>query len=282
MMSRDGFPFREITVLGLGVMGGSFVRAVRQRSPGTTLVGWSPDEDELAFAASQGWITPAADPVKAVSHAECVVIATPLGAVVRAMADLARALRADALVTDVASLKGPVADAATRAGLQARWVGAHPMAGSEGSGISASRADLYQGTRVWLVSHEEGKGSLPLMVRLWSELGGRPEITSVMEHDRSMAWVSHLPQLTANALAVVLDTAGVARDTLGPGGRDMTRLAASSPTMWRDIIAHAPPAVPEALRAVSREMAAFADRLEAGDSEVFEEVFRRGREWVES
>ena len=187
--------------------------------------------------------------------------------------------RPGALLSDVASLKEPVERAARAAGLEDRWVGSHPMAGSEGSGFDAGRADLYDGARVWLVADDAAGAARDRVAALWEAVGGRPAPTGAAEHDRLMALASHLPQLTANGLARVLDDAGVTRDALGPGGRDMTRLAASAPGMWTDLLAEAPAELPEALEALASELRAMADEVRAGRMDSVAERMERTGRW---
>ena len=117
------------------------------------------------------------------------------------------------------------------------------------------------------------------MHRLWRALGGRPEAVDAAEHDHLMALVSHLPQLASNALAGVLADRHLARDRLGPGGADMTRLAASSPTMWRDIFEHASPDLIRGLRELARASTRVADLLEHRDLDGLEELMNATRRW---
>ena len=150
-----------------------------------------------------------------------------------------------ALATDVASLKVAVLGAAA-AGSRAHparrpapvFVGAHPMCGTERSGYAAARDDLFDGARVWLCPLPDRGSATALAIArdFWTLLGGRPRSVAAPRHDRIMANASHLPQLVSNALAAVMDDAGLAPDLLGPGGRDMTRLAGSSPTMWLPLL----------------------------------------------
>jgi prephenate dehydrogenase len=198
------------------------------------------------------------------------------------MAALPEGLDPGATVTDVASLKLPVAEAARVAGLADRWVGSHPMAGAESSGFWASRADLYEGATVWITPANDNAADGPhrqTVERLWSSLGGKPRAIEASEHDRLMALASHLPQLASNALARTLGRSEIDPSDLGPGGRDMTRLAGSSPEMWTDLLRHADPAVVEGLRALAREADALADLVESGAMEQIDRIMRETRTW---
>jgi prephenate dehydrogenase len=244
-------------------MGGSLLRDLGARGT-AELRGWSPEpaERKAAAAAVDGLV---AEPSweAAVEGAELVVLAVPLSTTVELLPRVASRV-SDAHLTDVASLKAPVQVAARRADLADRWVGSHPMAGSEGRGFDASRAGLYQAARVWTVAAPQAGAAARGVARLWRSVGAEPEDVAAEEHDRLMALASHLPQLTANALASVLLEAGVAATELGPGGADMTRLAGSSTRMWRDLLAQAPPELPAALRALSRALAEISGSLHSG------------------
>jgi prephenate dehydrogenase len=192
---------------------------------------------------------------------------------------LARETPAETTVSDVVSLKAPLARAVAEAGAQARWVGSHPMTGSAESGFDASRADLYQGARVWTVAHPSAEPRAARLHALWKALGARPAAIEAVEHDRLMAVASHLPQLVANALASVLAQHDVTPEQLGPGGTDMTRLAASSPEMWRDIFEHASPDLAAALRALAEASGRMADLIEGGDLDDIEGIMKHTRTW---
>lgn len=281
-MRTDEAPprFERVAVLGLGLMGGSLARALRGLAIPPRVVGWSPDASEVRAAEEQGVVDRiAADALDAAADADLVVLATPLEPACRLMASLARAMEADALLTDVVSLKAPVRDAARIADLARRWVGSHPMCGGDRSGFGASRADLYQDARVWIVGQDADPADVARVEAFWSALGARPARTEAEDHDALMALASHLPQLTANALARVLEAGGVAPDDLGPGGRDMTRLAGSSPGVWRDLLAHAPPSLPDAMRETAARLAALAALVDRGDLDALEAWMSTTRTW---
>jgi prephenate dehydrogenase len=270
-------PFARVTVVGLGAMGGSLARALA--GEGRSVTGWSPDAAERRRALEAGVVRRAPDTLaEAVRESDLVVLAAPLGATCDLVAD--RALRSPGCVlTDVASLKVPVRDAVRRAGLSARWAGSHPMAGTEASGFEASRTDLYRDARVWLVAEPEAGDLGDRLHSFWSGLGARPAFIDAEEHDRLMARVSHLPQLASNALARVLADAGVSPSSLGPGGREVTRLAGSNPAIWRDILAHAGPDLGSALRALAVEAETLARLVDEGDTAALEDRMRHTRSW---
>jgi len=273
-------PFASVAILGLGAMGGSLARALSFLESAPTVVGWSPLQEERAAAVDAGAVASAPPEWQdAVAGAELVVVAVPLKASCELVAGLAGATSPEVTLTDVASLKVPLARAVAEADAEDRWVGSHPMSGTEKSGFAASRGDLYQGARVWTVAHPAASPRVTGLHELWSSLGARPASIGAEEHDRLMAMASHLPQLVANALAGVLARHDVGPDGLGPGGADMTRLAASSPELWRDIFEHASPELAVGLRTLADTSRWIADLLEDGDLEGIERPMRDTREW---
>jgi prephenate dehydrogenase len=275
-------PFDRVALVGLGVLGGSLARALSGLTEGArpTLVGWSPDPAERAAALDAGALDAAPDRRDdACAGADLVVLAAPLGACVELLPVVAAEVGPDATLTDVASLKAALARAAGDAGLEGRWVGCHPMAGSTESGFGASRADLFRGTTVWTVAAPAAADRATRVARLWASVGARTVPVAAEAHDRMMRYVSHTTQLVANAIAMALEKAGIEPSGLGPGGRDMTRLAASAPTMWRDLLADEPAESAAALRAVGATIAELAERLEAGDVEGVAERMRATATW---
>lgn len=278
----EGPRFRTVTVVGLGAMGGSVAKGVLRRLPGVQVFGVDPDGESSARAARDG--------VRVVPRLrDCdvddgvVVFAAPLDATVKLVRETAPVWRGAALATDVASLKAAVLEAASRAPASSPFVGAHPMCGSERSGYPAARAGLFDGARVWLCPAATGdaaSGAEAAARAFWSMLGARPCTIAAERHDRVMALVSHLPQLLSNALAATLEDAGVTTGQLGPGGRDMTRLAGSSPSMWLPLLEAAAGEDAAALLAVERRIVAIRGMLESGDLRGVETLMDRGRRWV--
>jgi prephenate dehydrogenase len=258
-------------------MGGSLVRTLSDS--GRTARVWSPDPLEVEAASALPGIEGASSVSDAVAGSECVVVAVPLSALEAVLSEVVPAAQAVEWVQDVASLQRPPLEWAGAASLGGRYVSAHPMAGGEASGFSASRKDLYQDAPVWLSHEGAASGVREGAEAFWRELGAHPAWTDADEHDRRMAAVSHLPQVVATHLATVIAGAGLAWDELGPGGRDTTRLAGSDPRMWTDILTLAGGRVAPHLRELAHALQAEADRLEAGDASAFAEALERTRTW---
>ena len=274
---------RSVVVVGLGVIGGSVAKALRRRAPETPVYGIDPSAEAATLAARDGvW--------RARSLGECpvdgavVVFAAPLDATVALVESEARFWQRAELVTDVASLKAPVTAAARRGAERIGaaddlFVGAHPMCGSERSGYAASRAELFEGAVVWLCP--AAPVAEARATAFWRLLGGRPRRTSAEAHDRTMSWASHLPQLAAWALAGTLRDAGFAPSDLGPGGREMTRLAGSSREMWEPLLRAAAGEDAVALGALAEKIDGLRQMLEAGDRQALSDAMLAGREWQE-
>jgi prephenate dehydrogenase len=165
----EAAPFQRVAVVGLGVMGGSFARALTGTAAAPEVRGWSHDADERRAALYAGAVMAAPEDLKeALQKADLVAIATPLQAACRLIADIAAdTLARDATIMDVSGLKAPVARAAAKAGVASRFVGAHPMAGSEASGFPASRPDLFEGGS----SGSSPNPTLVLIPRRWRRCG---------------------------------------------------------------------------------------------------------------
>jgi prephenate dehydrogenase len=275
--------FERVAVLGLGVMGGSLARALAALDDPPHVTGWSPRAAEREAALEAGAVAEAPSGWhEAAAEADLVVLAAPLRASCALLVDVAAVTSQETTLSDVASLKAPLVRAAAEAGVSDRWVGSHPMAGSERSGFEAARGDLYEGARVWTVAAPEADDRVSRVHALWRSVGAIPEAIDAEAHDTLMALASHLPQLASNALAAVMANAGVIPAQLGPGGRDATRLAASGPGLWRDLFEHASPELAGGLHALARAAEHIAELLEAGDLDGLEELMGSTRAWRRS
>jgi prephenate dehydrogenase len=210
------------------------------------------------------------------------VLAVPVSEA-RALLEAARPHLARArLITDVGSTKRGIVRAAAELGLGERFVGAHPLAGDHRSGWEASRAALFRGALVYLTPSDESSTDAVALARsLWSALGAHVEHLDAATHDARLAWTSHLPQAASTALALALGDAGHARDALGPGGHDATRLAASDPAMWAAIAAENADALGPALGALERRLAELRAAAERGDTVGLRRMFEAARRWAE-
>jgi prephenate dehydrogenase len=226
-----------VAVVGLGLIGGSLARALSRA--GYPVIGVDRPVVARRARASGAVARTAASVDVAAGLSDVLVLAAPPAANLRLLRGLARRSRPELVVTDVGSVKGPICREADRLGLV--FVGGHPMAGTEGSGFDASSASLFRG-RSWILCpglRASGR-AVAAMRRLARDAGARPVRMSPAEHDRTMAFLSHLPQIVSWALVDAARADPVARRRLsaaGPGFAGMTRLAASPPALWREILA---------------------------------------------
>jgi prephenate dehydrogenase len=260
----------SLTVIGLGAIGGSL--AWQARLAGIPrVVGVSASRAEGVQALRTSAITELADtPAKAVRGAELVVLAVPAQVTLELIGRLHSLLEPGALLTDVCSVKSPVVARATAEGLGDRFAGGHPLAGTHGSGFAAARADRLRGCVVYVceTGSPGGDQAARRVMSFWEQvLEAQPVLIDAAAHDRQLAWTSHLPQAVASALAKALADRGLAGVSFGTGARDTTRLAASSPDMWIDILLYNRAAVVEALEATEHSLADLRRLVAAGDAD---------------
>ncbi len=235
--------FEQLGLIGCGLMGGSFAMAMKKAGLVKRIVGYSKSPSTTERARQMGIIdVEAPSALLAVSGADIVLIAVPVSATEASFKAIKHLVTPDMLIMDVGSTKRDVIDAARRAlrehvGL---FVPAHPIAGKEVAGVENSDAELYTGRQVILTPIERTLApQLQKATELWTRLGCKVLTMSPEEHDAAYAAVSHLPHLIAFALMNAISGQPQGRDYLslaGPGFRDFTRIAASDPNVWRDIL----------------------------------------------
>jgi prephenate dehydrogenase len=238
MIAQPEFP--RVAIIGTGLIGGSLALAVRREFPEARVVGFD-RADVLARAKARGAIREAAsDIASAVRGADLVCIALPIGATIEALSKIAGAADANALVTDTGSTKTLIGQQAQKYFRgSARFLGGHPMAGKENSGIEHADADLFRGTRYALIAREgDPDPRVGQFAVLLQRIGAEPVWCDAETHDWAVGIVSHLPQLASVALAHVVadetDETGLPLTLAGPGLADMLRLAGSPYEIWRD------------------------------------------------
>ena len=270
-----------IAIVGLGLMGGSLARATAAR--GARVLGYDRDTEHLEQATRAGAVHAALGrDLAGLEEADVVVLALPIDATCLAMPTLARRATRAQLLLDLASTKHSVVTCAESAGLGERFVGAHPLTGSHRSGFSAGRESLFEGARVFLCpTSTTSSAALQLAEQFWRLLGARTEALDARVHDKEMAWCSHLPHIVSSALADTLCEAGIPRAALGPGGRDMTRLAGSSTPVWSAIAADNAEAIVSALSAYEARLRAFREAIASRDHAATRSMLEAGREWFD-
>ena len=247
--------FDKVAIVGLGLIGGSIALAARQIWPRSLVIGVD-DKDVLERAMVHHAIDVAADDPVVMAEADLVILAAPAQRNIDLLDDLDQHVSGTAIVTDVSSTKREIVERGQRLPPRLTFVGGHPLGGAPQSGIDYARPDLFRG-RPWLFTPTDADCG-PALERLQefvTALGAQPHVMTAAEHDRLLAYLSHLPQLTASALMhVVGSSAGQSGLSLtGRGLADTTRLASSAPTIWRDICATNTDEIRKALDALIAE-----------------------------
>ncbi|HLL46914.1 MAG TPA: prephenate dehydrogenase [Longimicrobiaceae bacterium] len=270
---------RTAAVVGLGLVGGSIARDLAAR--GIRVLGHDRDAASVEDALRDGALhAPLGPALEGAEEAELVVAAVPVTAAAAVLRELAPRLRSARLVTDVGSTKASVCAAAEALGIGGVFVGSHPLAGSHLSGWDASRPGLFAGRRVFLCPAPSTAGSALALARdLWSALGALPETLDAVAHDLLLARTSHLPHLASVTLARALAAAGVPRAELGPGGRDVTRLAGSSPEMWTAIALDNAAPLAGAVASLRARLDELHGALLRGDDQALHAFFAAARDW---
>lgn len=269
---NDTENIETVAILGMGLMGGSFGMACLRKGLVSRVVGYDLDPQATQAALEAEAVTDRAFTLAwAVKEADLVVIATPVGAIAEVFAETAPFLKAGCIVTDVGSTKAGVVrqvEAASTAAVN--FVGGHPVAGSESHGIGAASAELYDGC-LWILTPTKATstGAQAALEKLLAGLGAKVLKLDPAKHDEALALTSHLPQLLSSTLmgfAADAATTGEGLPLLAAGGfRDMTRIAASSPEMWVDIVRENQPALLALLNRFRHTLADLYQMLEEQD-----------------
>jgi prephenate dehydrogenase len=275
---------RRLAVIGVGLIGGSLALALRRAAFCGSIVGFDRDAAALERAVALQVIDAVAESVsEAARGADLVLVAVPVKSVGPVLHDVGLALDPAAVVTDVGSTKAEVIETARQELRErfARFVPAHPIAGREASGVENAAADLFKAARVVLTPLAETQPkAVELVAAAWEAAGARIATLKPEDHDRIFAAVSHLPHLLSFALVSAIASRPDARDLFGfaaGGFRDFTRIAASSPEMWRDIALQNRAALLDELDRFGARLAVFRALIERGDGPALERLMAEAR-----
>ncbi|MCW3834861.1 prephenate/arogenate dehydrogenase family protein [Sphingomonas canadensis] len=277
-------PFGRVTIIGLGLIGSSIARAVRLYMPGARVTGYDADPAVRDVAVRLSLCDAVADtPGAAVADAEFVIFCVPVGAMGEAAASIAAGLPANAVVSDVGSCKESVVEALSAALPGAIIVPAHPVAGTENSGPESGFASLFR-NRWCIVTPAPDAPALAVsrVVAFWEQIGAEVETMEPHHHDRVLAVTSHLPHLIAYTIVgTASDLEEVTRSEVikysAGGFRDFTRIAASDPTMWRDVFLANKEAVLDMLQRFSEDLSALQRAIRWGKGDELFDLFTRTR-----
>lgn len=271
--------FDKVGIVGLGLIGGSIALAVRQTWPASLVIGVD-DKDVLERAMVRHAIDVAADDPVVLAEADLVILAAPVEENLRLLEDLEESVLGTAVVTDVGSTKRGIVDRARRLPARLTFIGGHPLGGAPRGGFDYARPDLFAG-RPWLFTPaDDAPGhALEKLDAFVTALGAVPHVMTPGEHDRQLAFLSHVPQLAASTLMhVVGEAVGVNGLALsGRGLADTTRLASSPATIWRDICSTNTDEIRVALTRFIDELQALRDDLDGDDA--IDRVFDSAAVW---
>ena len=276
--------FGTVAIIGLGLLGGSVGLALKEHLPQVATTGFDADPATRARAAERGLVgTVCESGAQAVADADLVILCVPVGAMEAAARDIAGSLKAGALVSDVGSSKQFVAEALAAALPGVAIIPAHPVAGTERSGPDAGFASLFH-NRWCIITPPEGadEAQVEALSALWQALGAKVEIMDARHHDMVLAVTSHLPHLIAYTIVgTASDLEGVTESEVikysAGGFRDFTRIAASDPTMWRDVFLSNKDAVLDMLQRFTEDLTALQRAIRVGDGQQLFDHFTRTR-----
>ncbi len=277
--------FQRLAVIGCGLIGGSIALAARERGAAASIAVAARKADTLERARQRGFAeTYTHDAAEAVADADCVIICVPVGATGEVAAAIGPALKPGAIVSDAGSVKASViALARPHLPETVHFIPAHPVAGTEQSGPDAAFAELFDGR--WCIFTPEGDVDADALAKLtafWERLGASVETMDAAHHDLVLAITSHVPHLIAyNIVSTANDLQTVTRSEVmkfaAGGFRDFTRIAASDPTMWRDVFLHNREAVLEMLGRFSEDLTALQRAIRWSDGDALFDLFTKTR-----
>jgi len=284
-MTRTAPIFTKVALIGVGLIGSSLAHAIRRGGLAAHIAGHSHTPETRARAAELGFCDSMhADPTDAVRSADLVVLCTPVGALQSAAAAIGAALKPGAILTDVGSVKTAVIrDVGPHVPQGVHFIPGHPIAGTEHSGPDAGFAELFDG-RWTILTPIPGtdEQAVATLTDFWRGCGSRVEVMDSKHHDVVLAITSHIPHLIAyNIVGTAADLEEVTSSEVikfsAGGFRDFTRIAASDPTMWRDVFLNNREAVLEVLGRFSEDLSALQRAIRWGDGDMLFDLFTRTR-----
>jgi prephenate dehydrogenase len=267
-------PFERVAILGVGLLGGSVALAAKKHGLAKHVVGSGRRQAPLQAALSRGVLDEVADVARACRDADLVLLATPLASMAAVLEAAVPELGPKTIVTDVGSVKGPVAGTLPKllpAGTT--FIGSHPMAGSHLNGVAHAEADLFEGACcVMTPGSDASPESVERLRGFWEGIGANVLERSPQAHDDHAAWISHLPHALAFAFIHALrETPPAAGEMIGSGFRDFTRIARSDAALWGDILSANRKSLSAPLEKFGQSLSALARAIEEGDANKVEQ-----------
>jgi prephenate dehydrogenase len=274
--------FKKVAIIGVGLMGSSFALSLKKQGFKSKITGIGRREENLIMAKELGIIDEYSTVAKeGIKDADLILLATPAGQFERIIKNIRQSIKPGAIVTDVGSVKAEVVkklEPLMPKGVS--FVGGHPIAGKECSGINAAAAELFNGARCIITpTKNTNKEALEKIVKLWGILGSKVSLMTPEEHDLIFAAVSHLPHIVAYVLVnTIVDIKEGILHQGGRGLKDMTRIALSSPELWQDICSYNRENILEVLKSFSYSLSHIIELIESSDWKGLEKEFIRAKE----
>jgi len=274
--------FNKVSIIGVGLIGASFALALREKGLCETICGYGRREENLK-RAKERWIIDeySLDAGKMCEDADLILLSTPVGVFKEIVQKITPFLKIETIVMDVGSVKGQlVYELESLMPERVHYIGAHPIAGSDKSGIDDARADLFNSARCIITPTENSDESArEKVISIWSAIGARVELMDPFRHDEIYAVVSHFPHIVAYAIVnTVGDINSGYIDYAGQGFKDTTRIALSSPELWRDIVIYNRENLLKLLEVFGKNIDDIKRLLKEADSEGIKELFTKAQE----
>ena len=271
--------FSRVTIVGVGLMGGSLGLAIKKNNLAREVVGLSHKHSSLTAAVKANAIDVAlTEPAKALQDAELVILATPVHTIISLLPTIAKYVRRGAFITDVGSTKAEIIDAVQKyLPAPTFYVGSHPLAGSEKKGAEFARADLFENSTCIMTPIDSTNQVAKEKVRLlWTKIGATVKFMTPEEHDEVLAYVSHLPHVLAYSLMDTIIPKSM--EFSAQGLKDTTRIASSSPQMWNDICLSNSQKLIKALDELVKNLSLVRKSIATRDQKTLTEMFTRAKE----
>jgi prephenate dehydrogenase len=270
--------FDRAVIVGVGLLGGSIGMALRSRKIAKKVIGFSPRGNSLDSAITLGAIDLTANSLdEACRGADLAIVCTPVQSVADFALQCFAAMRSGCLITDVGSTKQSIVDAVARSPAAAVFVGSHPLAGSEKSGVEHARENLLEGKLVVITPHQSTSPTrIQAAEELWRSLGARTLQFSPSAHDSALARTSHLPHILASALAAA--TPADLLPLAASGWRDTTRVASGGADLWRQILEENRQPVIKVLEEFASDLQQWLKALRESDGQQLEQLLLEGKQ----
>ncbi|MCF0134068.1 MAG: prephenate dehydrogenase/arogenate dehydrogenase family protein [Blautia sp.] len=274
--------------IGLGLIGGSMAKAIRSSSPDAQIIAFDRNEDSVRQAILDGVVNTACEDCDPLfTECDYIFLCAPVEVNLRCLEWLKDSVSSKCIITDVGSVKGPIHNRSEELGLQDNFIGGHPMAGSEKTGYTSSNEKLFENAYYILTPGSNiGLDKISDFTELVSSIGAIPMVLTPEEHDFITAAVSHLPQIIASSLVNLVklldNEAGYMKAIAAGGFRDITRIASSSPDMWRQICLENPENISNVLDDYIRMLIQIRYNIDHKEADALYELFESSKEYRDS